>query len=139
MKTCKRCFQEKPLQDFCRNSRSKDGLYSYCKPCNNEKTKAYYKSLTKEKKDEYNHRSNVKKKFGLSTAEYAALLEKQGGVCAICKKTDSEGKRLAVDHCHSTGTIRGLLCGHCNTGLGKFFDNTQYLTDAINYLNDKHH
>jgi hypothetical protein len=136
MKTCKRCFELKPVTEFCKNKRSKDGLYSYCRPCSNDKTKAFYSQLSDEKKDEYNHRGNLKKKFGISPQDYSAMLSKQDGVCAVCKKPDSEGKRLAVDHCHNTGKIRGLLCGHCNTGLGKFFDNITYLTDAINYLND---
>ena len=54
-------------------------------------------------------------KFGITEAQYAELLESQGGSCFICGKTpEEEGKNLAVDHDHKTGEIRGVLCGHCN-------------------------
>lgn len=59
------------------------------------------------------------------------LSEKQNGMCAICKK---EPPTLALDHCHDTGTIRGMLCFGCNVGLGHFQDNVEYLKNAIDYL-----
>ena len=62
------------------------------------------------------------------------MFDKQGGVCEICKQMCPTGKRLAVDHCHKTNNVRGLLCSECNTGLGKFRDNTELLLKAINYL-----
>ena len=68
----------------------------------------------------------IKSRFGVSEVEYMAMLESQGGVCAICGKKNT--KRLAVDHDHNTGKVRGLLCGKCNTTLGWF--ETQ--TDNIN-------
>lgn len=61
--------------------------------------------------------------YGLSEAEYDALLKRQGGKCAICKSNKSGSdyhKRLAVDHCHKSGRIRGILCSMCNTKLGWF-------------------
>jgi hypothetical protein len=133
-KTCSRCLTEKCLSEFGKNSQAKDGKYAYCKPCNSEKTKTYYHNLPPEKRDEYNHRNNLKRKFGLTVEQYQAMLSAQGGVCAICFLGDVEGKRLAVDHCHQTNNIRGLLCSHCNTGLGKFRDNTTLLASAITYL-----
>jgi DNA-directed RNA polymerase subunit RPC12/RpoP len=55
------------------------------------------------------------KTYGITEAEYEGLLESQGGCCAICSKTpDAEGQRLAVDHDHKTGIIRGILCRYCN-------------------------
>ena len=133
MKTCARCKVDKPLSEFSISRKSTSGYYSYCKPCSNEKTKAYYHSLSKDKKDSYNHRNNLKKKFNLSTEEYLTLLQSQNNVCAICKKPE-DGKRLAVDHDHLSGKVRGLLCGQCNTGLGKFYDNIESLSNAILYL-----
>ena len=70
------------------------------------------------------------------------MLEKQNGVCKICgdKETTSENgvtRRLAVDHCHSTGKVRGLLCGKCNKSLGGFKDSKELLLKVINYLEDK--
>src|SRR6516225_1448743 len=65
--------------------------------------------------------------FGISHTEYATLYNKQNGRCAICKKYETQMrngkiKSLAVDHCHSTGRIRGLLCSACNQAIGKFGD-----------------
>ena len=61
----------------------------------------------------------------------------QDGCCKLCNKHQSLFKRrLAVDHCHSTGRIRGLLCGNCNKGLGNFQDSKILLHKAIEYLKD---
>ena len=63
------------------------------------------------------------------------LHARQGGKCAICGTQYVLGlKRLALDHCHETGRIRGLLCGSCNRGLGLFRDNPERLRKAIEYL-----
>lgn len=77
--------------------------------------------------------------FGLSLEDYNAMLEAQGGVCAICKqpethKRNGKLKALAVDHHHGTGKIRGLLCSDCNTGIGKLKDSVNILSNAIDYL-----
>jgi len=62
------------------------------------------------------------------------MSESQGGICAICKKPPQQNKRLAVDHCHTTGDIRGLLCDLCNRGLGFFQDDIERIAIAIVYL-----
>jgi hypothetical protein len=61
------------------------------------------------------------------------MVKAQNGLCAIC---GAEPDELVVDHCHASGNVRGLLCHSCNLGLGKFFDNTSYLSNAINYLSN---
>lgn len=76
-----------------------------------------------------------KRKFNLEDNEYQKLLEKQNGRCAICQSDTPEKRSLAVDHCHETDKIRGLLCSKCNTGIGSFKDNIQLLENAIAYLN----
>jgi Recombination endonuclease VII len=72
--------------------------------------------------------------YGISLEEYDAMLDSQGGVCAICKKKPDEGKALFVDHCHVTGRVRGLLCGKCNSVLAFGNDNPDILRAAIAYL-----
>jgi hypothetical protein len=79
--------------------------------------------------------------FGLSLEQYEAMHESQKGLCAICHKPetaknnyDAVTRKLAVDHNHSTGKIRGLLCSACNTGLGLLQDNPAVLQAAIEYL-----
>ena len=77
------------------------------------------------------------KKYGIDGAKYDAMLLRQGGRCAICLSVetgDKRGSRFHVDHCHSTGSVRGLLCSSCNLGLGKFRDSTESLKRAIEYL-----
>jgi len=73
-------------------------------------------------------------KFGITLDQYNVMLANQNEVCAICKKQCQTGKYLAVDHCHKTKKVRGLLCMNCNNGLGKFKDSTETLTRAIEYL-----
>lgn len=75
----------------------------------------------------------LKKTYGLSQAEYEIMREIQGSSCDICAKR-CEGNTLAVDHCHKSGVIRGLLCKGCNTGLGLFGDDTALLETAAIYL-----
>jgi hypothetical protein len=76
--------------------------------------------------------ADLRRLYGISAAEYDALLAKQGGVCAICRKRSK--RRLCVDHCHRTGTIRGLLCHACNLGLGSLKEDQASLVAALAYL-----
>ena len=78
--------------------------------------------------------NNLKRQHGLSLQQYNSMLSKQGGVCAICGKSDKT--MLAVDHDHSTNRIRGLLCTRCNPGLGFFGDSKDNLVSAVRYLHD---
>lgn len=79
--------------------------------------------------------------FGITLAQYDAMLESQSGVCLICQKPETRidnrtGKpsRLAVDHCHGTKKVRGLLCSACNKGIGHFKDSPTLLRQAALYL-----
>lgn len=86
--------------------------------------------------------ADLKRVYGISLAEYADIAAKQNNKCAICfnPETQFRGNRLralAVDHCHTTGKVRGLLCSDCNTGIGKLKDDPKILQSAIRYL-EKH-
>ena len=104
--------------------------YPYCKPCNSKITKKYRKKNL-DKMKAYDRQ----RKFGITPDEYNEMLENQNYVCAICKQKCKSGRNLAVDHCHDTGKIRGLLCICCNRGLGVYKNNISTLENAINYLN----
>jgi hypothetical protein len=78
--------------------------------------------------------SKLKAAYGIDLSTYNALLKTQKYVCAICKRVCMTGKRLAVDHNHSTKKVRGLLCAACNRALGNFGDSTKTLRVAIKYL-----
>jgi hypothetical protein len=77
--------------------------------------------------------STLKVDYGLTEACYAAMLEAQNGVCAICGQAE-RGRRLAVDHCHTTGKVRALLCGFCNPSLGLMGDDSARLRAAADYI-----
>lgn len=82
-------------------------------------------------------------KFGLSRIDFDAMLQRQGGRCAVCGTTDPGSTFWAVDHdhacCPSRKTcgkcVRGILCRSCNQGLGNFADDVDRLTSAVAYLN----
>lgn len=76
------------------------------------------------------------KRYGITPEQYHALLDSQGGGCAICGQAigDERGGRLHVDHCHDEGHVRGILCGNCNLGIGKFADDPDRLERAALYL-----
>lgn len=79
----------------------------------------------------------LRRKYGISIADYEAMLEAQGGGCAICSGTSAGRKghnRMHVDHDHDTGQVRGLLCHHCNTALGLVKDNADTLRRMADYL-----
>jgi hypothetical protein len=146
VKICTKC---KTGQDFYRDIDSwcKECLKAYSKEYRNTKSKEG-KSVTKlaiEKKPEkYNkdyfqkasRKSRLKRLYGISENEYIKMLEDQDGRCAICKVSGGliSGSFLSVDHNHSTGAIRGLLCSRCNTALGMLEDSLDNLEAAKIYL-----
>jgi hypothetical protein len=97
----------------------------------NERSRAYYHAH-KQDIQPILRRGQLKRLYGISPADYDALLAKQDGVCAICGKPSEE--TLCVDHCHATGTIRGLLCRKCNTGLGCYEDDPAAMITSLAYL-----
>ncbi|MDP1614799.1 MAG: endonuclease VII domain-containing protein [Methylococcales bacterium] len=119
-KTCKKCKLEYPatVEYFGTGQGYKDGLRSICKKCRTQDGRFYYRQRV-EKCPTYPRNCLLKQKYGLSIADYDKMKEQQGGYCAICGKHQTELKRhLAVDHNHTTGKIRGLLCDKCNIGIG---------------------
>jgi hypothetical protein len=78
----------------------------------------------------------LRRRYGMSRNQYEALLARQQGVCAICRKACSLRKNLCVDHDHETGHIRGLLCVKCNSGIGAFADSSAIIRRAADYLDD---
>lgn len=111
-KVCAACGIEKICTEFSLHSASHDGLQPSCKICQNISHRRYL----------------VKKKFGLTEADYAAILDAQNNLCAICGEPETRMKfgkvtRLAIDHNHTTGNVRELLCSSCNLVLGKIKEN----------------
>ena len=84
--------------------------------------------------------ARYRKSFGIEVEQYDQMLQAQGGCCALCKTQEYSHKRngrfvrFAVDHCHTTGRIRGLLCWRCNLAIGLLKDDTSAVIRLVNYL-----
>ena len=128
MLRCTSCDIDKPTGEFHKN-RARSRGYSYqCRTCKGALDKQSYS-------EENNKRSKLLERYGIDLDAYNAMFTEQQGCCAICNAHQSSLKRsLAVDHCHETGKVRGLLCTNCNVGLGNFKDSLTNLNTAIAYL-----
>jgi hypothetical protein len=123
-KYCPRCQQTLPLSSFGSNRSSRDGYTSYCRSCHNtvgRETKIRLYGGTRE--------YHLRHRYGITVAEFDALVETQGGTCAVCP-----GKPEHVDHDHETGTVRGVLCFNCNQALGNVRDDPDILYGLVDYL-----
>lgn len=113
-KTCNECYQNETAPAWKRNS---------------------YKRGELEKDVNSSRKSFNYKQYGITVEQYNELYQKQKGCCAICGIHQSELKKsLCIDHDHSTGKIRGLLCSNHNTGIGLLNDNYEMILKAAIYL-----
>ena len=136
--TCKICSAKKPLTDFPIRKTHRPGTpVSQCTAC---KVQLNKKRRIEDRENvlAIERRSKLKNTYGLTPEQYDVMLEAQGSCCAICdaKKPGGRTKLFFIDHCHTTGKVRGLLCMRCNTGLGLFLDNPRFLSKAIDYLRE---
>jgi hypothetical protein len=104
---------------------------------NKETYKAAHRKWKAENREQHladSRRLHLWKKYKITVAQYDAMLDQQGGKCAICRGDCTSGRRLAVDHCHTTGRVRALLCYVCNTSIGKFEESPERFRRAAEYL-----
>ena len=136
-RTCIGCKETYPLTKEFFWSNGRNYLKTKCKKCGAiDKRKWIIKN--KERASRIFLRSNLKQSFGLTEDDYYNMVKEQSNKCAICGRTPfGKNKRLCVDHNHSTGKVRGLLCQKCNRGLGCFGDDLDTLKVATQYLLDK--
>jgi len=160
IKVCTKCGEDKTVENFYYVVGNKDHLHSWCKPCVNEYNKTSYKNNRDKRLETHNswykinreeilirrnanydpakeREASLKRLYGITLEDYKKLFQEQKGVCAICKeyKVTNKSDKLYVDHNHTTGNVRGLLCHFCNQGLGNFEDNINLLQSSIDYLN----
>jgi len=135
MKECKKCLVNLPKESYSKQKKNKDGLYSYCKPCAN-KLKAVSKKRKFAENPNYFRDRNFKDRYGISLQERDQLAVDQDHRCKICLTHESKVSRsvLFVDHCHTSGEVRGLLCDGCNKAIGHIKDNPTAIKAALAYI-----
>lgn len=160
---CSKCHTTKPRSEFARQKRNKDGLRSQCKACTagrgqSETFAKWYeanrqkvietaqrwraanldKARASARKYQQANRSKLRelslKKYGLTTEEFEAKLTDQKHKCTTCKTELRTGHHTHIDHCHTTGQTRGILCAQCNHALGLAKDNPTLLRAMADYI-----
>lgn len=154
MKNCKnkKCKQQNPqsLNNFTKNSKTKDGLKIWCKNCTKQYEKEYYmdmqnKYTRKKYKKDYDKKyydvnflryreKQLLRLYGITLQQYNQMLAEQNCKCAVCNKNELEVGTLCVDHDHENGKIRNLVCTPCNTALGLLKEDVEILDRAKLYL-----
>lgn len=161
VKACNSCNGVKPLDDFYANPRGRGGLRPECKSCTKTRRREWYirnsareiervrqwalanpdkvaeriaAARGSDEKKLSDRKSHLKRKYGMTLADFDRMFAAQGGVCAICGEARPEERTLHVDHDHATGMIRGLLCFRCNNALGDFREEVELFRSAADYL-----
>ncbi|MCW2778268.1 MAG: vBYenPAB5 [Frankiales bacterium] len=147
MLTCVECGVTKCADQFHREASRATGRNRRCKTCRNAINRAHVAKDRARRQESMlrwraenpeRYAESVKahklRSYGLTLVQYRALVEEQQDRCAICGDPEKEGWDLAVDHCHRTGRVRGLLCRRCNVGLGLLRDRPDLLRAAASYL-----
>ncbi len=139
-KICNRCGVSKNLDCFFNDRHCADGKYSICKECKTEttmkwreKNKDHYNTYMRTKNRE-NYPKDRLRRYGITVEQHAVMKTEQNDLCAICNKPQLGKRPLVVDHDHSTGKARGLLCYGCNR-LMVLLDNPELLHKATAYKN----
>ena len=141
-KHCPRCSNIKPIDQFGKRPNGKPK--GYCRECEAAYQRNHAASeggreqhrQARAKWNEGNHGYFLEYRYGITRDDYDRMLEEQGGGCAICGTSSPGGrdKVFAVDHCHDSNEVRGILCPPCNRGLGQFNDDPARLRAAAEYL-----
>ena len=161
MKTCNKCGLAQPPENFYKSPGMRDGRRGDCKDCNLKAKQTRYladpaaaKARVKRWQQANPERVNASqrlrrstpeaklreraghlmRKYGMTIEQYDAMLETQGGGCFICSRPTREDISLHVDHDHSTGKVRGILCFRCNNALADFGEDPDILRKAASYV-----
>lgn len=144
MKTCSVCKKEQPLDNYYNYKNTKDGKSYRCKECDNKARQKWTRD-NRERSSLSSRSRNLKYKYGITLDDYQKLLSKQEGKCGCCGVAENTANfgvnvslSFAVDHCHETGKVRGLLCNQCNRAVGMLGDTPEGVEKALNYLRKTH-
>lgn len=134
---CTKCGLVKVFSHFRREAACRTGHNTVCTDCCRERDRLYRRAEYranpefKARVSAQNKRYHLKRKYGLTVAEFSAMKDNQHNLCAICGQSLM---LLRIDHSHDTGKVRGLLCMKCNSGLGLFNDSPATLQKAAQYI-----
>lgn len=138
---CPKCNTTRPKVAFHKDSKRKDGLQLWCKDCGKAAKKHQYHNGRRDAVRLSARKTTLKTKYGLTLEDYERMFNEQGGVCLICQQPETVRSNpngvidsLRVDHCHTTGKVRGLLCSECNFGISKFKDDPMLMLRAGTYV-----
>lgn len=135
-KICRDCKIEKSVSEFTPHKR--DRYTPYCKPCNALRTKTYRSKLDPQTLKAQKRRHHLKSAYGITLEEYDQMFAAQNGLCGICGEPptplNTRPVGLVVDHDHTTGNNRGLLCDTCNRAIGMLGDDPDRLLAAATCL-----
>jgi hypothetical protein len=150
--TCTKCKITKDESLFYKDKSKPNNLHTNCKLCHSSrnklkrKTNLAWREMQLQKSKEYRNKypdknrnsirnATLKAKYGITSKEYDDLFALQGYKCAVCGCTKNNGYgKMPVDHCHTTGKVRAILCQSCNVTLGKVGEKEEILLALINYL-----
>jgi len=162
LKNCSGCKTQKSLAEFSKSVSTPSGYQSRCRECSRASNKVWYeknknnwhqierrrakhrkykdknKAWLKANPDKaklYDRKKFLAAKYNMTIAEHEGMLAAQGFVCAACGSPSPNSKKgWSTDHCHKTGRVRGILCHHCNVGIGHAKDSVETLYSWIVYL-----
>ena len=129
-RVCSICKVGKEYSKFYKDNARRHGVGQVCKECKAAYKKESYNPIKKREED-------MKGKYGMTLDDYDRMLKSQNNKCAICNNTSTGRKGtkyFAVDHCHTSRKVRGLLCHSCNVAIGYMKDDVELLDKAIDYL-----
>lgn len=139
-KRCAQCAEVKPVTEFYIAARGMPGYRPYCKVCHKAKRREAYE---KAGGVDASYEQVLQREYGITLEVYNAQLKRQAHRCAICRRPESikskrtgKPRRLAVDHDHVTGRLRGLLCHRCNVLVWALEDNHTTLAAIAKYIED---
>ena len=150
--TCTKCKITKDASLFYKDTSKLNNLHTNCKLCQSSRNKLKrktnlawrasqlqkakeYRLKYPEKNKESIRNATLKAKYGITSKQYDELFQSQGYKCAVCNCTQNNGYgKMPVDHCHTTGKVRAILCQSCNVTLGKVGENEEILLSLIAYL-----
>jgi hypothetical protein len=144
-KECSKCEKYKELEEFNKRSSTKDGYRPECKECQASNNKTYRSNNTRVRiptsgSSQYRARvAQIRRDFNLSEEQIVCMMDEQSGCCGICGDSlvyPESIKTYCIDHCHSTGGVRGLLCSNCNAGIGLLGDTLDSVKKAVKYLEE---